>query len=92
MTHFAEETALDGSTSIKDSEPAYEGTKCACRLCQIGWYLCPLIGAGLGFFLGYASESNQAIFGLVYNRGFIATTTILGALLGHMVCRRLRKI
>lgn len=90
MTRIAEENAFVDSTSSNDSGPTYAGTKSACRICEIGWCLCPLVGAGLGFVLGYVSESNQAIFGLADSHGVIVTTTILGALLGHIVCRRLR--
>ena len=92
MTQIAEENALVGSTSRNDSGPATATTDGVCRICVIGWYLCPLVGAGLGFVLGYVSESNQAIFGLANSHGVIVTTTLLGALLGHIVCRRLGKI
>ena len=92
MTRIGEEIATVGDTRTDNSGPASATTDSLCRICAIGWYLCPLVGAGLGFVFGYVSESNQAIFGLADSHGVLFTTTLLGAFLGHMVCRRLRKI
>ena len=78
-------------TNITDliSDP---GAERPCLTCVVGWFICPLIGAAIGLTFGYVRESNQPIFGLAYSLESICMTTLLGAILGHIVCRRIRTV
>ena len=77
------------------NEPAFDHEKLdvyrlsPCLTGVVGWFICPLIGAAIGLTFGYVRESNQPIFGLAYSLESICMTTLLGAILGHIVCRRI---